>query len=311
MIEKNEFYIKSTNEKNKLHVIVWQSMESIRAIVQISHGMSEYVDRYDGFATFLAQHGILVIGNDHLGHGETAKDADELGYFPTKELSKTVVDDLYKVTTTIRARYPKVPFFLFGHSMGSFLARRYMMTYGHLLDGVVLMGTGLQPPAVLKAGQAAAASMSVVKGEKYRSQTMLKMAFGAYNKRIRPVRTEYDWLSRDTANVDAYVEDPFCGFMFTLNGYKTLFDVLAFIQDGKNLRKLPLDVPVLLVSGEEDPVGHYGKDIRDICQVYREAGMKAIEMKLYPGGRHEMLNELNYEQVQADILAFLEKYIEN
>ena len=128
MVEKSEYYIGSTNGKNKLHVIMWQPVAGTKAILQISHGMSEYIDRYDRFATFMASHGILVIGNDHLGHGESVKDKDELGYFPTKALSKTVVDDLYKVSTRIRARYPDVPFFLMGHSMGSFLARRYMMT---------------------------------------------------------------------------------------------------------------------------------------------------------------------------------------
>lgn len=310
MIEKSEFYIHSTNGENKLHVIVWNPMDGLRAIVQISHGMSEYVDRYDRLATFLAQRGILVIGNDHLGHGETAKDRDELGYFPTKDLSKTVVDDLYKVTKTIRARYPDLPFFLLGHSMGSFMARRYLMTYGRQLDGMILMGTGSQPPAVLKAARAAADSLSLVKGERHRSKMMLNLAFGTYNKRIKPVRTEYDWLSRDTASVDAYMADPYCGFMFTLNGYKVLFDVLSFIQDAKNIRRLPADVPVFFVAGTDDPVGHYGEDVKTISRTYREAGMKHVDIKLYPGDRHELLNEVDYEQVQEDLLSFIEAQLD-
>lgn len=309
MVEKNEFYIYSTNNSNKLHVIIWKPMDQVKAILQISHGMSEYVDRYDRLATYLAQHGILVVGNDHLGHGETAKNMDELGYFPTKDLSRTVVEDLYKVTKTVRARYPEAPFFLLGHSMGSFMARRYLMTYGSQLDGAILMGTGAQPPAVLKAAKAAAASLALVRGEKFRSRMMLNMAFGAYNKRIKSVRTEYDWLSRDDANVDAYIADPYCGFMFTLNGYRVLFDVLAFIQDDKNIRKLPADVPVLFVSGTDDPVGNYGEDVKAIYKSYQAAGMKHVDMKLYPGGRHELLNELDYEQVQVDILNFIEDNI--
>lgn len=310
MIEKSELYIHSTNGENKLHVIVWYPMDGVRAIVQISHGMSEYVDRYDRLATFLAQRGILVIGNDHLGHGETAKNMDELGYFPAKDLSKTVVDDLYKVTKTIRARYPDIPFFLLGHSMGSFLARRYLMTYGRQLDGIILMGTGSQPPAVLKAARAAADSLSLVKGKRHRSKTMLNLAFGTYNKRIKPFRTEYDWLSRDTASVDAYMADPYCGFMFTLNGYKVLFDVLSFIQDEKNIRRLPADVPVFFVAGMDDPVGHYGEDVKAICRSYREAGMKHVDLKLYPEDRHELLNELDYEQVQEDLLSFVEAHLD-
>lgn len=309
MIEKTELYINSTNNSNKLHVIVWQPMDGIRAILQISHGMSEYADRYDRLATFLARQGILVVGNDHLGHGETAKDMDELGYFPTKDLSRTVVEDLYKVTKTIRARYPKVPFFLLGHSMGSFMARRYLMTYGAQLDGAILMGTGSQPAAMLKAAKAAAAGMAVVRGEKYRSKTMLNLAFGSYNKRIRPNRTEYDWLSRDNASVDAYAEDPYCGFMFTLNGYKVLFDVLSFIQDEKNIRHLPADLPLLFVSGTEDPVGHYGEDVKAVYRDYQAAGMKHVDIRLYQGARHELLNELDYEQVQEDIFRFIENNI--
>ena len=310
MVEKEEFYLNSTNGVNKLHVISWHPLEEIKAIVQISHGMCEYVDRYDRLATFLAQHGMMVIGNDHLGHGETAKGEEELGYFPKAKGSETVVDDLYKVTKSIRARYPRTPYFLLGHSMGSFMARRYLMTYGSQLDGAILMGTGSQPPALLSAAKTTANSLSVVRGEHHRSQLMMKMAFGSYNKQYPSVRTEYDWLSRNEANVDTYLADPYCGFMFTLNGYKVLFDVLSFIQEPVHISKLPKEVPLLFVAGSDDPVGHFGKDVPEICRTYREAGVKNVEMKLYPGDRHEILNELDYEQVQMDILSFIEKRLE-
>ena len=305
MVEKSEYYIASTNGKNKLHVIMWQPVAGTRAILQISHGMSEYIDRYDRFATFMAGHGILVIGNDHLGHGESVADADELGYFPTKELSKTVVKDLYKVTKTIRARYPDVPFFLMGHSMGSFLARRYMMTYGNQLDGIIIMGTGSQPPQTLKAAKAMAKTIGMAKGEKHRSNMMLKLAFGSYNKRIKPERTPYDWLSVNTENVDRYMEDPLCGFPFTINGYKTLFDVISFIQDEANIRKIPKDLPMLFVSGEEDPVGGYGADVKAVAERYINEGAERVAVKLYPGDRHEILNERDYETVHEDILKFV------
>ena len=309
MVEKSEYYISSTNGNNKLHVIMWQPVAGTKAILQIAHGMSEYIDRYDRFATFMASQGILVIGNDHLGHGESVADADELGYFPTKELSKTVVKDLYKVTKNIRARYPYIPFFLLGHSMGSFLARRYMMTYGNQLDGIIIMGTGYQPPKVLKAAQTLAKTIGMAKGEKYRSGMMQKLAFGSYNKRIRPERTPYDWLSVNTENVDKYMEDPLCGFPFTINGYKTLFDVISFIQDDANIRKVPKDLPMLFVSGEEDPVGDYGSGVRAAARSYISAGAEHVELKLYPGDRHEILNERDYETVQEDILKFVRTVI--
>ncbi len=306
MVEKSEYYIGSTNGKNKLHVIMWQPVAGTKAILQISHGMSEYIDRYDRFATFMASHGILVIGNDHLGHGESVKDKDELGYFPTKALSKTVVDDLYKVSTRIRARYPDVPFFLMGHSMGSFLARRYMMTYGNQLDGIIIMGTGAQPPHMLKAAQTLAKTIGMARGDRHRSGTMLKLAFGSYNKKISHERTPYDWLSVNTENVDAYMEDPLCGFPFTINGYKTLFDVIAFIQNDENIRKIPKKLPMLFVSGEEDPVGGYGEDVKAVAARYESEGAEDIRVRLYPGDRHEILNEQDYEVVQHDILTFVQ-----
>ena len=184
------------------------------------------------------------------------------------------------------------------------------MTYGRQLDGAILMGTGSQPPALLSAAKTTANSLSIVRGEHHRSQLMMKMAFGSYNKQYPSVRTEYDWLSRNEANVDTYLADPYCGFMFTLNGYKVLFDVLSFIQEPAHISKLPKEVPLLFVAGSDDPVGHFGKDVPEICRTYREAGVKNVEMKIYPGDRHEILNELDYEQVQMDILSFIEKRLE-
>lgn len=309
MIEKSEYFIGSTNGKNKLHVIMWQPVAGTKAILQIAHGMSEYIDRYDRFATYMAGQGILVIGNDHLGHGESVADADELGYFPTKELSKTVVKDLYKVTKNIRARYPYIPFFLLGHCMGSFLARRYMTTYENQLDGIIIMGTGTQPPKALKAARTLAGAIGMAKGEKYRSDRMRRLAFGSFNKRIKPVRTPYDWLSVNTENVDKYMEDALCGFSFTINGYKTLYDVVSFVQDGANIRKVPKELPMLFVSGEEDPVGGYGEGVRAAARSYISEGAERVELKLYPGDRHEILNERDYETVQEDILRFVRTVI--
>lgn len=308
-MKKKEYYTKSTNRKNKLHVIIWKPEGNVRAILQISHGMTEHIDRYDRMARYLTKNDILVIGNDHLGHGKTAKDKDELGYFPTKELSKTVVDDLYKVSQKIQAAYPDVPFFLMGHSMGSFMARRYMMTYGDGLDGAILMGTGSQSNIALEAAKIIDSALILLMGERFRSKLMLYLAFGSYNKRIRPLRSNNDWLSRDAERVTKYDDDPYAGFAFTLNGYRVLFDVLSYIQDKKHIQNLPKNVPVLFLSGAEDPVGHYGADIPKICQEWKRAGVKNIRMKLYNEDRHELLNELDYEQVQKDILRFLEKYI--
>lgn len=306
VLEKTEFYIRSTNGRNRLHVIQWQPVEVVRAILQISHGMGEHTERYDEFATFMARNGILVIGNDHLGHGESVKDADELGYFDAKRRSGTVVTDMARVTRDIRARYPGVPFFLLGHSMGSFLARRYMMTYGRILDGVILTGTGAASPLALRAGKLLADLIGLIRGERYRSRILAIMAFGGYNSRLQPVRTDFDWLSVNTENIDRYMADPRCGYNFTVNGYKTLFDMLEFIQDEKNIARVPADLPVLMLYGSEDPVGHYGKDIGSIRRAMKKAGMRKIKLRSYPGDRHEILNEDDREQVYQDILTFID-----
>ncbi len=305
MVEKSDYFISSTNGKNKLHVIMWQPVAGTRAILQIAHDMAEYLDRYDRFATFMAGHGILVIGNDHLGHGESIADDEEPGCFPAKTLSKTVVDDLYKVSTTIRARYPYVPFFLMGQGMGSFLAMRYMMTYGNLMDGVIIMGTGALPPKALKAAKALTKTINAARGGKHRSTSLHKLLFDSYNRKIRSERTPYDWLSLNADNVDDYMADPLCGFVFSVSGYKMLFDLIEFVQDDANIRKTPEKLPMLFVSGAEDPAGNYGADVRAVAGHFVKEGVERVDLKLYPGDRHDILNEMDHETVQQDILTFV------
>ena len=308
-MRKTEYFIHSTNGKSRLHVIEWQPEGEIRAILQIAHGMAEYIDRYDRFASDLADGGILVIGNDHLGHGQSAEDDDELGYFPGGGKSAVVVADLYRITMQIRAKHPEAPFFLMGHSMGSFLARRYIMEHGTGLSGAIIMGTGAQPPATLKAAKALAGTVGRLRGEHYRSPLLNNLAFGAYNKRIPDAATPFDWLSVNPENVKKYIADPHCGYVFTVNGFQTLFDVIGYIQEDAHIRKIPADLPLLFVAGEEDPVGGYAKDVKAVASAYRKAGIKEIKEIYYKGCRHEILNEEAYPQVAADIRAFLEAHI--
>ena len=306
MIEKTDMFINSTNGRNRLHVIQWKPEGRPRAILQIAHGMSEYIDRYDRFASFLAENGLLVIGNDHLGHGESVNDEGELGYFDSEEPAKTLIDDLFRVTTTIRAQYPDLPFLFMGHSMGSFMARRYMMDHGGGVCGAIFMGTGSIPAGVLKMAQTMAGGIGRFRGEKFRSKTLQKAAFGSYTKRIEKALTPFDWLSRNTVNVEKYMADPLCGFNFTVNGYRTLFSLIEYIQEPANIAKLPKNVPILLISGKEDPVGKYGENVREIREIYRKAGVREVMMKLYPDDRHEILNEEDHEQADMDILEFVE-----
>lgn len=300
-----EIFLPSTDGVNDLHVVIWEPDVPVTAVVQISHGMIEYVRRYDPFAKYLNSFGILVLGNDHLGHGETVKNADDFGYFCKSNMSETVVEDLYKVTLMAKQYYPGVPYFLFGHSMGSFMARRYIMTYGDILDGAIICGTGSQQSYVLNVAKVLASLSKTFKGDRYRSKMLKKVFFSKNNNRISNPRTENDWLTKDETIVDRYNADKFCTFSFTVNGYRTVLDVLTFIQKPKNIDKIPKKLPILFIAGEEDPVGNYGKAVKFVYQTYVHAGIQDVSIKLYENDRHELLNETDKEIVYDDLKNWL------
>lgn len=303
-----ELSIPSTDQKNKLHVEVWEPEGEIRAILQISHGMVEYVERFQNVALWLNQYGILVIGNDHLGHGKTAAGDADLGYIGAGK-SKTLVDDQYEVTKYAKKTYGDVPLFLFGHSMGSFLARRYLMEYGGELDGAILSGTGYTPGPVLGAAGLIAGWLRLTHGERYRSAFLKQLSFKGYLDRIQNPRTANDWLTCDPAIVDRYNADRFCTYTFTVNGYQTLFDVIRYIQDPRHVGRIPKDIPILFISGEEDPVGSYGQGVKKVFESYRAAGIKDVDIHLYPGKRHELTNEIGKEEVYEDIRNWIGRHL--
>lgn len=296
-----EVYIPSTNNRNQLHVAIWEPERETKAILQISHGMVEYIVRYDDFAKHLNQQGILVIGNDHLGHGQSVLDESEFGYFG-KEKGSAVVDDLYEVTKYAKNQYGEnIPYFLMGHSMGSFMARRYLMSYGEKITGAIISGTGYKTVPVLDAASFFTAVTKLFHGERYRSPFLKWLAFHTYNRKIADVKTENDWLTRDEAVVAAYNENPYCKFSFTVNGYETLFGVIKYIQKQNNWEKTPKQLPILMIAGEEDPVGSYGKDVKKVYKKYQQMGCSHIELRLYKDDRHELVNELDRESVYEDI----------
>lgn len=330
-VKKKETRIPSSNGRNQLHVVVWEPQCEIKAVLQISHGMIEMIDRYDKFARYLAANGIVVAGNDHLGHGQTAADADELGYMNAYNGSRTIVSDLHRVTICLKKVYPGVPFYLMGHSMGSFLARRYLSEYGFdrrrpsayrpdsSIDGFICMGSGSQPAAILAIAQTVAAFEKRVYGERYRSKLLAFLAFSSYNLGIplftiqngrKRWRTEKDWLTRNTQIVDDYRKNPYCRFQFTVKGYETLFNTIRYIQKEENIDKIPKNLPVLFVAGEKDPVGHYGRDNRELYQLYRRKVSQDVSCYIYEGARHEILHELEYEKTYKDIKDWILAHIE-
>lgn len=284
---------------------MWLPKEAPLAILQLSHGMIEHIERYDDFARFLTAKGILVVGNDHLGHGKSVHSDDELGFFNSSHPSQTVVDDLHELTLYMKAQYPGIPYFLLGHSMGSFMARRYLMTYGSELQGAIILGTGQPTNLVLSAGKTVVNILELFKKNTHRSEFANNLCFGMYNKKFKPARTTHDWLTRNNAVVDAYKADKYCSYLFTLNGYQTLFDTFSFIKTPSNIKCIPKSLPIHFAAGTDDPVGDYGKTVIKICTQYRDLGMRNISLKLYENARHELLNELNKNEVYEDLYKWL------
>ncbi len=308
-MQKTEFYFPSSDEIHDIHAVVWKPEGDVRALVQISHGMTEYVKRYEELAEYLTARGILVFGNDHLGHGQSVMNEAEWGFFASGDASARVVTDLHTLSMRIRREYVNVPYFLLGHSMGSFMARRYAMTYGSELDGAIFVGTGNQPSWMVNFGKGLVSFLSIFYGERYRSRLVEKIMFGAYNKRFEPVKTQYDWLSRNEENVEKYKNDKACTFSFTLNGYRTLFSTILFIEKRMNILKIPAKLPVLLLAGEDDPVGDYGKAVRQVYMIYKQRGIKDLSIKLYPKDRHEVLNEIDRKEVYTYLYQWIDKKI--
>lgn len=305
MPRSREFTYLSCNGKTPIRAREWLPDGPVGGVVQIAHGIAEHIDRYDDFACFLAENGFAVVANDHLGHGKSIMNEDELGYFADSSGWEMAVGDMRRLTELTREQFPHVPYFLFGHSMGSFLARTYIIRYRAGISGVVLSGTGQQPAFLVTAGKAAGNLEVRRHGAKYRSEFLNNMAFGKYNERITHVRTISDWLSRDEAQVDLYVEDPLCGYIPTASLFRDMMEGIGFITTTRNVRRMKKDLPVYFMSGGSDPVGEYGAGVMRAYKSFLAAGMTDVTLKLYHEGRHEMLNELNRDEVYTDILAWL------
>lgn len=303
---KNEFYFPSSDGKTKIHVTEWIPDSDIRAILQISHGMCEFIDRYSAFAEFLNGHGYYVVGNDHLGHGQSVVNDEDHGYFAEPDGNECVISDIHTLRTITREKYPNVPYFLLGHSMGSFLARQYICLHGAGITGAIIMGTGTQPGIVLNLGILLCRLSALFHGQRYRSSFINNLAFGSYNKSFEPARTSCDWLTKDPQIVDAYLKHPWCTFMFTVNAYRHMFRGIRFIQNPSNISRIPRDLPLLVTSGAEDPVGNFGKGVRQVYDAYLQAGIRDVTLRLYDNDRHEILNETDRDTVYSDILAWME-----
>lgn len=306
---KNEFTFLSKDGQTKIHAIEWIPEGEKKAVLQLCHGMVEFIDRYDEFARFLTEKGFVVVGHDHLGHGSSVVDEKHRGYFDSKMGNEYMIGDIHQLRKQTQEKYEGLPYFILGHSMGSFLVRQYIELYGKGLQGAVVMGTGMKPAAVVAAGRALCGLIAAFRGWFYRSSLMDHMAFAGFNKKFEPSRTPNDWLTKDGKIVDEYEQHPWTGFCFTVSAYNQMFRGIQFVQDKKNLERLDKKLPLLIVSGEDDPVGNFGKGVKQVFQMYEEYGMEDVEMKLYPNDRHEILNETDRQTVYEDIWNWMEQRI--
>jgi alpha-beta hydrolase superfamily lysophospholipase len=284
----------------------WQANGSPRAVMLIAHGMAEHAGRYDAFASFLATHGIEVEAHDHRGHGRTAANTDALGFFAEKDGWQRVVDDLKERLADLRTRYPDRKLILLGHSMGSFMTQQVLYEAPGLVDAAILSGSNGKPLRLATLGRLIARIERLRVGKHGRSNVLAKLSFGQFNKRFAPPRTEFDWLSRDTGRVDSYIADQLCGFACTTQFWIDVLDALPALAKEKNRDRVPEPLPILIFSGDEDPVG---VNLSELVKGYRGNGMTHVAVKLYPGGRHEMLNEINRDEVQGDVLAWVQSFL--
>lgn len=297
-ILKSEFTFPSTTGLADIFVRKWvpENRAEVKCIFQIAHGMAEHTQRYEEFAEFLCSKGFAVYANDHVGHGKSVKSKEELGYFGERDGWRGFVSDCHYLTDVARSEYPNLPVIFFGHSMGSFIARAYAERYGVELDGAVFCGTsGKNPGAGL--GIKLANIVAKSKGNQFRSELINKVAFGSYNKKINPKRTAFDWLTRDEKVVDQYIADELCGYLFTAAGYRDMFTLLHRVSRKNWYKSLPEKMPVLLIAGSMDPVGDYSKGIEQVYDDLQNAGCKKVKIQLFENDRHEILNELDKEDV--------------
>lgn len=303
---KREFTYPSADGKTAIHAVEWLPEESPRAVLQIAHGVSEYVLRYEDFARYLTERGFAVVGNDHLGHGSSVAAGAPRLYFGPKGSWNRVVEDMEHLRKLTHRKFPNLPYFLLGHSMGSFLARTYLIRYPGTVDGAVIMGTGYMSAASTAASLAIISGECLRNGESKPSAMATRASFGIYNRRFAPNRTPMDWLSLNPDNVDAYLKDPLCQGNASAGLFREMLSGIRFDCNSSNLRKMNRRTPILFISGAMDMVGDCSKGVERAAEAFRKAGMRDVTVKLYPELRHEILKEACHEQVYDDIDRWLE-----
>lgn len=311
---RKEFTLLSNNGKTKINCVVWKPEDGrYIGVIQLIHGMLEYIDRYSEFAEFLTQNGFIVVGHDQLGHGKSVDSEKEYGFFDEERPSNVLIADIHNLRNKIQEEYKNVPYFMLGHSMGSYMLRKYIALYNRNVDGVIIMGTGFVAPKTTLSGIKLTKVIEKFKGSHHRSKMLEKMSFGKpYQKFDKTgVDLSNSWLTKDEEVVKKYYSDPLCTFKFTANGYLGLFEAVLFSCKLENVDRVPKNIPFFFVSGEDDPVGDFGKGVRKIYDMFNLTNHKDVTMKLYKNDRHEILKETDKDVVYKDILNWIQARINN
>lgn len=288
----------------KIATVRWEPDSDPVGIVQIVHGIAEHSERYEDFALYLNDLGYIVVSEDHMGHGKSCEHGSTKGFFHGGWWA--AVDDVCTLMRITMEQFPGVPYVLFGHSMGSFMARSVLAKYPDIgIDGCVICGTGWQPEAALRAGKLLADTIRKFSDPKKPSDLLHNIAFGSYNKRVERVRSPHDWLTRDNAIVDAYAADPMCGFQASAGLMGDMFEGIGYIQQRENLAQMNKDIPIFFIAGGDDPVGDFGKGVMKAVHAFEDVGMEHVTTKIYPLARHEILNEINKRDVYSDVSKWL------
>ena len=303
-----EFKFKSCTGKN-VYARMWinKEIKEYKAVVQLVHGMQEHIGRYDDFANMLAECGYIVVGHDHLGHGNTVEKEEEFGYFADSDGWNKLVEDIHILQNQIKNEYPNLPYVIMGHSMGSLLVRTYLTKYEDDIQGAIISGTSGQKTGLI-AGMLLTKLVMLFRGKRYKSNLLEYLVTGSFNKKFKPNRTKSDWTTRDYEQVDKFVNDAKCGKNFTAIAYYDLLSGTYYLSKQKNINKT-LNVPILIFSGDKDPVGENAKGVIRVYNMLKKAGLDNVRIRLFKDGRHEMLNEINKEEVYYFILDWLEKNI--
>ena len=306
MITTN-FTFLSADGKTAIHAVKWES-ETVPycAILQISHGMVEFIERYQNFAEYLVQQGYLVVGHDHLGHGQSVSSQEDWGYVGENP-SDLMVEDMHKLRLLIQAENPHVPYFMMAHSMGSYMLRKYLSQHNQDLAGAIIMGTGYISKSTTNLAKFVTRTVALFRGWKYRSSFVADASFGKPYKKFDLTGRDAanSWLTKDPEVVKWYYSTPECSFLFTLNGFLGLFQAVECACRQSTVDLYPKNLPVLLVSGADDPVGESGVGVKKVYEMFQKAALKDVTMKLYETDRHEILNELDKETVYADLAAWM------